>query len=102
MRLCEGLQKAAVSTERVVSQLLTEMDGIQPLSNVVVLAATNRIDIIDTSLLRSGRFDKLLYIGPRDVAARKMILEINAKGKPVPTGLDFGRIADTTLTDSAE
>ena len=91
-----GTAEGGGSTERVVSQLLTEMDGIQPLSNVVVLAATNRIDMIDTSLLRSGRFDKLLYIGPPDAAARKIILEINAKGKPVPAGLDFGRIADLT------
>ena len=84
------------STERVVSQLLTEMDGIQPLANVIVLAATNRIDMIDTSLLRSGRFDKPLYIGPPDLAARKIILEIHAKGKPVPAGLDIGRIAEMT------
>ena len=91
-----GSAEGGGSTERVVSQLLTEMDGIQPLSNVIVLAATNRIDMIDTSLLRSGRFDKLLYIGPPDVAARKIILEINAKGKPVPAGLDFGRIAELT------
>ncbi|MGH2639963.1 MAG: ATP-binding protein, partial [Rhabdochlamydiaceae bacterium] len=86
----------SMTTERVVSQLLTEMDGMQTQSEVIVVAATNRIDMIDPSLLRSGRFDKLLYIGSPDVAARKTILEIQTKGKPVPAGLDVDRVAEMT------
>ena len=57
-----GMGGDSMVTERVVSQLLTELDGIQSLSGVVVLAATNRADIIDTALLRPGRFDKILLV----------------------------------------
>ena len=84
------------ATERVVSQLLTEMDGIQSMSEIIVLAATNRIDMIDPALLRSGRFDKLLFIGPPNIEARKRILEIHTKGKPIPAGLDISRVAEIT------
>ena len=66
-------------TERVVSQLLTELDGIQTLNGVVVLAATNRMDMVDPALLRAGRFDKLLYIPPPDKNARRAVLEIQTK-----------------------
>ena len=70
-------------TERVVSQLLTELDGIQSLSGVVVLAATNRMDMVDPALLRAGRFDKLLYIPQPDKNARREILGIQTKGKRI-------------------
>ena len=69
-------------TERVISQLLTEMDGLEELRGVVVIAATNRPDIIDPALLRPGRFDKLLYVLPPDIEARKEILKIHLKKKP--------------------
>jgi transitional endoplasmic reticulum ATPase len=61
-------------TERVISQILTEMDGLEPLHNVVVIAATNRPDMIDPALLRPGRFDRLVLIPPPDLEARKEIL----------------------------
>ncbi len=85
-----------MATERVVSQLLTELDGIQSLSGVVILAATNRIDMVDPALLRAGRFDKLLYISPPDEKARRQILEIQIKHRPLGAGVDLGRIAELT------
>ena len=66
-------------TERVVSQLLTELDGMENLQGVVVLAATNRVDIIDPALLRPGRFDKIIQIPLPDKDSRKSILKINVK-----------------------
>ena len=63
-------------TERVVSQLLTELDGIQSLRGVVVLAATNRMELVDPSLLRAGRFDKLVLVPLPDKDARREILRI--------------------------
>jgi transitional endoplasmic reticulum ATPase len=85
------------SSERMVSQLLTEMDGIQKeIHGVVVLAATNRVDMIDTSLLRPGRFDKILYVPKPDVNTRQKILEIHTKGKPIGRDLDLRKIAEST------
>jgi transitional endoplasmic reticulum ATPase len=69
--------------DRVVSQLLTEMDGIEELSGVIVLAATNRIELIDSALLRSGRFELQLQIPMPDQAARLAIFQIHLKGKPL-------------------
>jgi transitional endoplasmic reticulum ATPase len=83
-------------TERVVSQLLTELDGIQELQDVIVLAATNRIDMVDPALLRAGRFDKLIYVPLPDRAARKQILEIHFKGKPLSPEVSIDKIADAT------
>jgi transitional endoplasmic reticulum ATPase len=84
------------STERVVSQLLTEMDGIQEMHGVVVVAATNRVDIIDMALLRPGRFDKVIYVPNPDSKTRQRILEINTKGKPVGHDVELKRLADMT------
>ena len=80
-------------TERVISQLLTEMDGLEVLHNVIVIAATNRPDIIDTALLRPGRFDRLVYIAPPDLEARKEILKIHTKGKPLDKDVDLNKLA---------
>ncbi len=91
-----GLGGDSMVTERVVSQLLTELDGIQSLAGVVVLAATNRMDMVDPALLRAGRFDKLLFIPPPDKVARKQILQIQVKGKPIDPTLDLDRIAEMT------
>ncbi|MEM1985588.1 MAG: CDC48 family AAA ATPase [Nitrososphaeria archaeon] len=90
-----GLGESMV-TERVVSQLLTELDGIQELQDVIVLAATNRIDMVDPALLRAGRFDKLIYVPLPDRAARKQILEIHFKGKPLSPEVSIDRVADIT------
>ena len=91
-----GLGGDSMVSERVVSQLLTELDGIQSLSGVVVLAATNRMDMVDPALLRAGRFDKFLYIPQPDKHARGQILEIQTRHKPIAPGLDLDRIVEMT------
>jgi transitional endoplasmic reticulum ATPase len=80
-------------TERVVSQILTEMDGLEPLHNVVVIAATNRMDRLDPALVRPGRFDRLVYIGPPNLEARKEILKIHSKGRPLNKDVDLDKLA---------
>jgi ATPases of the AAA+ class len=80
-------------TERVVSQLLTEMDGILPLKGVTVIAATNRVDLVDPALLRPGRFDKVVEIPMPDEAARKQILEIHLRGKKLDKSVDLNSLA---------
>jgi transitional endoplasmic reticulum ATPase len=70
-------------TERVISQILTEIDGLISLQNVVVIAATNRPDIIDPAILRPGRFDRRVYVPPPDQDARLKILEIKTEGMPL-------------------
>ena len=92
-----GMEGGVHSTaERMVSQLLTEMDGIQEIHEVVVLAATNRVDMIDTALLRPGRFDKIVYVPKPDVKTRQKILEIHTKGKPLSRDVDLITIAEVT------
>ena len=83
-------------TERVVSQLLTELDGIVSLSNVVFIAATNRPDIVDPALLRPGRIDKLIYVPPPDRDARLEILRVHTRRMPLDIDVDLGRLADIT------
>jgi len=86
-------------TERVVSQLLTELDGMENMHGVVVLAATNRADMIDPALLRPGRFDKIIQIPLPDKDSRKSVIEIHAKDIPLASGpdkVDFDKIADLT------
>jgi transitional endoplasmic reticulum ATPase len=91
-----GMEGVHASTERMMSQLLTEMDGIQEMQGVVVIAATNRVDMIDNALLRPGRFDKIVFVSNPDRNTRERILEIHIKGKPVSNDIDLGRIADLT------
>ena len=83
-------------TERVISQLLTEMDGLSALHDVVVIAATNRPDIIDPALLRPGRFDKSIYIGTPDRESRKKIFDIHTKNKPLAEDVDLEELAKDT------
>ena len=83
-------------TERVVSQMLTELDGLEPMNDVVVIAATNRPDMIDPALLRPGRFDKSIYVAPPDKESRKSIFEIHTKGKPMEEDVDLDKLADQT------
>ncbi len=83
-------------TERVVSQLLTEMDGLEELKGVVVLGATNRADIIDEALLRPGRFDRLLEVPAPDKEARIQILKIHTRKKPLAKDVDLAKLADMT------
>ncbi len=91
-----GLGGDSMVTERVVSQLLTELDGIQQLSGVIVLAATNRIDMVDPALLRAGRSDKLIFIPLPDKAARLQIMQIHRRGKPLHADVNLEKIADMT------
>ena len=102
-----GVGGETAVTERVVSQLLTELDGIESLHGVVVLAATNRADMIDTALLRPGRFDKIVLVPMPDKEGRKKILEITTKSIPVvrestansvknPDYVDLDKIAEAT------
>ena len=91
-----GMGGDSMVTERVVSQLLTELDGIQALSGVVVLAATNRSDMIDPALLRPGRFDKIVFVPMPDKQARQKILDIHSKDKPLGPDLDLGKISELT------
>ena len=70
-------------TENVLNQILTEMDGIEPLNDVVILAASNRPDIIDPALLRSGRFDRLVYIPEPTIADRRAILAVHMRNMPL-------------------
>ncbi len=83
-------------TERMISQFLTEMDGLEELRDVVVIAATNRPDIIDPALLRAGRFDKLLYVPLPDLEARREILKIHTKSKPLAEDIDLDELAKRT------
>ena len=80
-------------TERVISQLLTEMDGIEELKGVVVLAATNRLDIVDPAVLRPGRFDSLIALEPPDEEARAGIFAVHTRGKPVSEEVDLRSLA---------
>ena len=83
-------------TERLISQLLTELDGLEVLTNVIVIAATNRPDIIDAALLRPGRFDRLLYVPSPDLESRVQIIKIHTKKKPLAEDVDIQKLADLT------
>src|SRR5271157_2402982 len=80
-------------TERVISQLLTEMDGIEDLNNVILIAATNRPDILDPALLRSGRFGRHVDVGMPDIESRKQIFQIHFKNRPMAGDVDFDELA---------
>ena len=83
-------------TERVISQMLTEMDGLEDLKGVVVIGATNRPDIIDEALLRSGRFDRILEVPFPDKEAIKEILKIHTKKKPLDSTVNLDRLVELT------
>ena len=83
-------------TERVISQLLTEIDGLEELRKVVVIAATNRPDLVDPALLRPGRFDRLIYVPPPDYKARVEIFKIHTRDKPLAKDVDLEELAKRT------
>jgi transitional endoplasmic reticulum ATPase len=83
-------------TERVLSQFLTELDGIEELKGVLVLAATNRLDLVDGALLRSGRFDLLLELPVPDEKTREEIFKIHTKNKPLAKDIDLKNLAKET------
>ncbi len=83
-------------TERMVNQLLTEMDGIQTLKNVIVIGATNRLDILDPALLRPGRFDRVIYVPPPDEKARYEIFKVHTRNMPLAEDVDLHELAKRT------
>lgn len=83
-------------TERVISQFLTELDGIEELKGVIVLAATNRMDIIDPALLRAGRFDVQMELPVPDEEARLEIFKVHTREKPLADDVDFGELASAS------
>ena len=83
-------------TENIVSQILTEIDGLEELHNVLIIGATNRLDIVDEALLRPGRFDRIIEIGNPDSKARKHIFEIHTKKKPLENNVDIKKLVEIT------
>ncbi len=91
-----GLYASSGVTDRIVNQLLTSLDGMEAMKGVVVLAATNRLDIIDPGLLRPGRFDKIIYIGPPNKDARLKILKVHTRKMPLAEDVNLDSIAERT------
>jgi transitional endoplasmic reticulum ATPase len=83
-------------SERVISQLLTEMDGILALQDIVVVAATNRPNLIDPAVLRPGRFDRLIYVPEPDEKSRLQILKLYTAGMPLNKDVDLNAVAVQT------
>ena len=82
--------------EQTLNQLLAEMDGFGVNEGIIVMAATNRVDILDRAILRPGRFDRKVMVGRPDVKGREEILKVHAKGKPLSEEIDLKQIAQTT------
>ncbi|MNI26644.1 ATP-dependent zinc metalloprotease FtsH [compost metagenome] len=91
-----GLGGGHDEREQTLNQLLVEMDGFAMNEGIIVIAATNRPDILDPALLRPGRFDRQIVVHEPDIGAREDILKIHAKGKPIGPGIDFKVIAKNT------
>jgi cell division protease FtsH len=91
-----GLGGSHDEREQTLNQILVEMDGFQPGTNIVVIAATNRPDILDPALVRPGRFDRKVVLDAPDVGGRKAILEVHLRGKPVADDVDVEQLARTT------
>ena len=91
-----GLGGGHDEREQTLNQLLVEMEGFEKNSGVIVMAATNRADILDNALLRPGRFDRRIYVGVPDVKGREAILKVHAKGKPLGDDVDLKNIARGT------
>lgn len=91
-----GLARDSQATERVISQFLTELDGLEELRGVLVLAATNRKDLIDSAIMRPGRFDFVLDFPPPDEESRHQILTVQTRGKPLASDVDLRSLAEHT------
>ena len=91
-----GLGGGHDEREQTLNQLLVEMDGFAANEGVVVLAATNRADVLDPALLRPGRFDRQIYVGLPDIKGREEILKVHAKGKPLAEDVDLKELAQGT------
>lgn len=98
-----GLSSSDSERDQALNQLLVEMDGFSTEDNIHVIAATNRIDVLDEALLRAGRFDRHIYVGLPDLAAREKILEIHASKRPLDKDIDLAEVARmTTYMSGAE
>jgi transitional endoplasmic reticulum ATPase len=91
-----GSEGDAHVTERLLSQMLTELDGLEDLKGVVVIGATNRPDIIDEALLRPGRFDRILEVPSPDYESRKQIIQIHTKKKPLEPDVNLDKLVEMT------
>ncbi|MBI1969751.1 AAA family ATPase [Candidatus Woesearchaeota archaeon] len=91
-----GMSSDSHVTERVVNQILTEIDGLEDLHDVVIIGATNRPDILDTSLLRPGRFDRIILVKSPNKTARLAIFKVHAKEMPLGKDVDLDKLADET------
>ena len=91
-----GLGGGHDEREQTLNQLLVEMDGFGVNEGIIVMAATNRVDILDPAILRPGRFDRKVGVGRPDIQGRREILEVHAKGKPLGDDVDLDQIARTT------
>ncbi len=96
LAFASGGYSVAPATNRVVSQLLTELDGLEQLEDVVVIATTNRPDLIDNALLRPGRLDRHVHVPVPDEDARKAIFEVHTRDKPLAEGIDMEWLASQT------
>ena len=91
-----GLGGGNDEREQTLNQLLVQMDGFEGNEGIIVIAATNRSDVLDPALMRPGRFDRQIYINPPDVKGREMILKIHARNKPTDSTVDFKTLARLT------
>lgn len=91
-----GLGGGHDEREQTLNQLLVEMDGFEGNSGVIVLAATNRVDILDPALLRPGRFDRQIYVGLPDIQGRKEVLQVHSRKKPLAEDVDLETLAKST------
>lgn len=91
-----GYENGTKVTERVLNQILAEMDGIEDLSNVIVIAATNRPDMLDSALLRPGRFDRILLVGSPSREGREQVIKIHTKNMPLAKDVNIKEILDRT------
>ncbi|KAK3686848.1 AAA+-type ATPase [Vermiconidia calcicola] len=94
--IASGRESDGTKGLNVLTTLLNEMDGFEALKGVLVLAATNRPEILDSAIMRPGRFDSHVYLGPPDSAARKEIFAISTKGRPIVKSLNFEKLVDAT------
>lgn len=92
-----GLGGGNDEREQTLNQLLVQMDGFESNAGVIVIAATNRSDVLDPALLRPGRFDRQIYLNPPDVRGRELILKIHARNKPIDSAVNFETLARMTV-----
>ena len=92
-----GLGGGHDEREQTLNQLLVQMDGFEPNDGVIVMAATNRADILDPALLRPGRFDRQIFVNPPDVKGREEILRVHSRNKPLSGDIDFKTVARLTI-----